>query len=156
MCAMKRMSETDWLEVPIFIHGVSPEENPTSHKVEYGTLLKAINYGLKERSKPALKNPIYVEWGRKYPGSKGTDQYLAQVERRLNTFVKESMGQGNYASIPVAYKTIRELLFFAVTDLMYYVSSDGEKALRAHVFRDRKSTRLNSSHIQKSRMPSSA
>ena len=136
MCAVQRSSEADWLEVPIFIHGVSPEEKPKSHKVEYGALLKAVNYGLKEHNKPQLKNPIYVEWGRKYPDSKGMDQYLAQVERRLNTHVKESMGAGNYASIPVLYKATRELLFFAVADLMYYVSSDGEKALRAHVFRD--------------------
>jgi hypothetical protein len=130
------MSETDWLEVPVFIHGVSPDEKPKSHKAEYSSLLKAINYGLKERGKSPLVKPIYMEWGRKYPGSKGMDQYLAQVERRLNGLVKESMGNNNYASIPFAYKTIRELLFFAVADLMYYVSSDGEKALRAHVFRD--------------------
>jgi hypothetical protein len=136
MCASKRLSETDWLEVPIFIHGVSPEEKPKSHKADYGALLKAINVGLKERGKPALSSPIYVEWGRKYPGSKGMDQYLAQVESKLNTFVKESMGPGNYSSVPIVYKTIRELLFFAVADLMYYVSSDGEKALRRHIFRD--------------------
>ena len=135
MCALKLASETDWLEVPIFIHGVSPEEKPRSHKDEYGALLKAINYGLKEHGKPALKNPIYIEWGRKYPGSTGMDQYLALVERKLNTRVKESMGPGNYASIPIVYKATRELLFFAVSDLMYYVSSDGEKALRRHIFR---------------------
>jgi hypothetical protein len=32
------------------------------------------------------------------------------------------------------YKPIRELLFFAIADLMYYVSSDGKQALRKHVF----------------------
>jgi hypothetical protein len=136
MSASKRSSETDWLEVPIFIHGVSPEENPKSHNTEYGALLKAVNAGLKARSKPALSSPIYVEWGREYPGSKGMDQYLARVEERLNTMVRESMGNGNYASVPIVYKAARELLFFAVADLMYYVSSDGEQALRKHVFRD--------------------
>ena len=135
MCASKRMSETDWLEVPIFIHGVSPEEKPKSHKEEYGALLKAINVGLKERNKPPLSGAIYVEWGRKYPGSKGMDQYLAQVERKLNTYVKQSMGE-NYSSIPIVYKTVRELLFFAAADLLYYTSADGEKALRRHIFRD--------------------
>lgn len=136
MCALKRLPETDWLEVPIFIHGVSPEEKPKSHKAEYAALFKAINVGLKDRNKPALSKPVYVEWGRKYPGSQGMDQYLAQVERKLNALVKESMGVDNYSSVPIAYKAIRELLFFAVADLMYYVSSDGEKALRRHVFRD--------------------
>jgi len=136
MCASKRSSETDWLEVPIFIHGVSSEEKPKSHAVEYGTLLKATNIGLKERGKSALSNPINVEWGREYPGSKGMDQYLAQVEERLNTMVRESMGEGNYASVPIVYGAVREFLFFAAADLMYYVSSDGEKALRRHIFRD--------------------
>jgi hypothetical protein len=136
MRAAKRLSETDWLEVPIFIHGVSYEEKPPDHKLEYGSLLKAINTGLKERGKPVLSKPLYVEWGREYPGSKGMDQYLAIVESRLNTLVKESMGPGNYSSVPIIYKTIRELIFFALDDLMYYVSSDGETALRKHVFRD--------------------
>ena len=135
MCASKHQPENEWLEVPIFIHGVTPEIKPTSHQGEYRDLLKAVNTGLKERGKPKLSKPIRIEWGRKYPGSKGMDQYLSQVERILNTGVKESMGLGNYSGILGVYKPFRELLFFGVADLMYYVSSDGKEALRRHVFR---------------------
>ena len=104
MCALKRLPETDWLEVPIFIHGVSPEEKPKSHKAEYAALFKAINVGLKDRNKPALSKPVYVEWGRKYPGSQGMDQYLAQVERKLNALVKESMGWTITQAFPLPIK----------------------------------------------------
>ena len=55
------------------------------------------------------------------------DQYLAQIERILNTGVLESMGVGNYSGTLGVYKPIRELLFFAIADLMYYVSSDGKQ-----------------------------
>jgi len=134
MCATKRQPESEWLEIPIFIHGVSPEMKPTSHKGEYGDLLKAVNLGLKERGKPKLSKPIHIEWGRKFRGSKGMDQYLAQVEKTLNTGVLDGMGLGNYSGVLGAYKPVRELLFFAVADLMYYVSSDGKQALRKHVF----------------------
>lgn len=135
MCASKRQHEDEWLEVPIFIHGVSPEMKPTSHRGEYSDLLKAVNAGLKERGKPRLTKPIRIEWGRKYPGAKGMDQYLSQVERILNAGVLESMGIGNYSGIFGVYKPIRELLFFGVADLMYYVSSDGKETLRRLVFR---------------------
>lgn len=135
MCAAKSQPESEWLEVPVFIHGVSPEMKPTSHRLEYSDLLKAVNLGLQERGKPRLSKPIHVEWGRKYPGSNGMDQHLADVERKLNAGVLDCMGMANYAAIPVVYKTVRELLFFAVADLMYYISSDGKLALRKHVFR---------------------
>ena len=134
MCASEKQPENEWLEVPIFVHGVSPEMRPTSHKEEYGNLLNAVNAGLKERGKPKLSNSIRIEWGRKFRGSKGMDQYLAQIERILNTGVLESMGVGNYSGPLGVYKPIRELLFFAIADLMYYVSSDGKQALRKHVF----------------------
>ena len=41
-------------------------------------------------------------------------------------------------------------------NLYYFPSTDGTAAYVGDVVKDRKSTRLNSSHIQKSRMPSSA
>ena len=41
-------------------------------------------------------------------------------------------------------------------DVVVYCAGGARSLLAAKVLRDRKSTRLNSSHIQKSRMPSSA
>ena len=52
----------------------------------------------------------------------------------------------------VEYGGGRAYEFKSVEKLRYDFERDVEKALR----QDRKSTRLNSSHIQKSRMPSSA
>ena len=45
MCASEMQPEREWLEVPIFVHGVSPEARPTSHKEEYSNLLNAVNAG---------------------------------------------------------------------------------------------------------------
>ena len=41
-------------------------------------------------------------------------------------------------------------------DLMCFISEETEVSVRAEAYLDRKSTRLNSSHVRTSRMPSSA
>jgi hypothetical protein len=125
---------TEWLEVPIFIHGISPEGDPGDHKGEYDSLRKSVNKYLKIEGKPPLSQaPIYVEWGRQYPGAIGNDQYLAKAEQILHERIRESMGDKYTGLLPV-YKIIREMIYFGVIDLFYYVSQDGEEELRNHVF----------------------
>jgi hypothetical protein len=125
---------TEWLEVPIFIHGISPEGNPQNHKVEYDSLRNSINKHLKIEGKtPLSEAPIYVEWGRQYPGATGNDQYLAQAEQMLHERIRKNMGDKYTGLLPI-YKAIREMIYFGVIDLFYYVSQDGEEELRTHVF----------------------
>jgi hypothetical protein len=129
-------SRTEWLEIPIFIHGISPEENPPDHIAEYESLRSLVNKHLEAVGKPILsKTPIYVEWGRQYRGASGNDQYLAQAEQILHARIRESMGDKYTGMLPI-YKTVRELIYFGVIDLFYYVSQDGEEELRNHVFNE--------------------
>ncbi|MCX6060509.1 MAG: hypothetical protein NTW69_20490 [Chloroflexi bacterium] len=129
-------SRTEWLEIPIFIHGISPEENPPDHIAEYESLRSLVNKHLDAIGKPILsKTPIYVEWGRQYRGASGNDQYLAQAEQILHARIRESMGDKYTGMLPI-YKAVRELIYFGVIDLFYYVSQDGEEELRNHVFNE--------------------
>ncbi len=36
-------THTEWLEIPIFIHGISPDENPPDHIAEYESLRSLVN-----------------------------------------------------------------------------------------------------------------
>ena len=66
MRAPKEKSE--WLEIPIFIHGITPEETPPDHVADYDSLRERVNKHLKLAGKPPLSySPIYVEWGRRFP-----------------------------------------------------------------------------------------
>ncbi|MFN8413305.1 MAG: hypothetical protein U0Z26_13030 [Anaerolineales bacterium] len=128
-------NEIQWIEVPVFIHGISPEKYPSSGVEEYKQLLDRINTNLeKYLNKKFTADPIFVTWGiPTKPRSVGTDQYLAEVERDIQIKVKEEMGKAydGFLGFPGA---IRDMLFFGISDLFYYVSGDGEADLRTHIF----------------------
>jgi hypothetical protein len=125
----------EWLEVPVFIHGISPDKYPGGGQKEYLQLFKLVREKLKKYPEKKLSGqPIFVTWGvPTQPASSGTDRYLAQVQRSMQAKVMEKMGSA-YAG-PFGWTGfIRDLLFFGIADLFYYVSADGEKDLRKHVF----------------------
>jgi len=136
--AVKRpeKKEIQWSEVPVFIHGISPDKDPVPSKQEYQKLFGRVKDKLKaypEKQKLSDEK-IFVTWGvPNPPQSGGTNQYLAEVERKIQAKVKEAMG--------TAYSTpfgltgyFRDLLFFGISDLFYYLSADGELDLREHIF----------------------
>jgi hypothetical protein len=125
----------EWLEVPVFIHGISPDKYPGGGEKEYLQLYKLVREKLaKYPGKKFNGQPIFVTWGvPTRPASSGTDRYLAQVERSMQARVKKKMGKA-YSSPFGLTGYIRDLLFFGIADLFYYVSADGEKDLRKHVF----------------------
>jgi hypothetical protein len=58
------MSEREWLEVPVFIHGITSEREPASHAPNYFAFLRLVNAALAARGKRAVDAPpIMVEWG---------------------------------------------------------------------------------------------
>ena len=77
------------------------------------------------------------------------------------------IGQQDYLAAAVKGQLIKSNSNFIITDITHqlspfnypqaaYVCRNAIKNFPEGTFQDRKSTRLNSSHIQKSRMPSSA
>ncbi|HEY2981099.1 MAG TPA: hypothetical protein VGJ22_07960 [Anaerolineales bacterium] len=130
--------ETGWTEVPVFVHGILPEADPASHAKEYNALLDAVNAALRRYGKrPFSSHRIYVEWGWDSRQSTQPDRYLAEVERKIamhtNRAVKKTR-DFTLNPLRLAYKPMRSLFFFGVADLFYYVSEDGETAVRTHVF----------------------
>src|SRR5258708_431595 len=136
----KAQKNTEWIEIPIFIHGITPNKVPATSKREYAALLERVNQGLKSHRKSEFSGePIYVVWGLPTipPQTTGIDQHLAEVERRLEIDAKRSMGIAYPIPFPFLgiYAKVRDFFFYGVTDLFYYVSADGERALREHIFR---------------------
>jgi hypothetical protein len=125
-----------WVEVPIFIHGISPDKYPTNGTDQYKQLFDLVKEKLKNHpEKKFTGEPIFVTWGvpTEPPQSSGTDQYLAEVERKIQEKLKEKMGKA-YSNPFGLTGYVRDLLFFGVSDLFYYVSEDGEKDMRKHIF----------------------
>lgn len=74
------MTEQEWLEVPVFIHGITSDREPASHASSYFAFLRLVNEALAARGKKAIDGQaIMVEWG--WEASLGKDKYLAEAER---------------------------------------------------------------------------
>lgn len=137
------MAPNNWLEIPVFIHGITPDENPGSHESQYTILFKNIQSELDKLNKPKFTtDPIKIEWGWRDPGSKSDvkdDQYLAEVERLVaqQALALES-GIWDFSLNParLIHRELRKVFLFGFSDLIYYVSMDGEETIRQHVFHD--------------------
>ena len=136
-----------WNEVLVFIHGITPDPQPGSHTPDYQTLYQNIVNALRaipdpENKKPAFPLPlIEVEWGwqsNSYPTT--NDEYLAMAELALSgKAFKEEAGFENIDFTLNPFRLLRPmvrgLIFYGFADLMYYISSDGERAIRNRVFK---------------------
>jgi hypothetical protein len=131
-------AEVAWMEIPVLIHGITPELDPHGNTQEYDLLIRKINAALVRHGKrPFSSRRIYVEWGWQSGQSTQKDRYLAELEQKVLSGVqRELSGVNDFTLNPIrlAYKPLRELFILGVPDLFYYLSADGEKALRRHVF----------------------
>ena len=94
-----------------------------------------------------------VLWDPAFEGQRRIEKALPQMRSQLaemETLGQEARGLSAIAAAPVPHGAeLQQALNTSLTN-------HGLKATRMALSGDRKSTRLNSSHIQKSRMPSSA
>jgi hypothetical protein len=137
------MADT-WTEMVVFMHGITPEEVPGSHHNDYLQLFEALKHSLSGYpDKPKLfDTPIEVEWGYQGSHSQGEDEFLAQAELNvLKSAVAEEQNVHDFTIDPrsvlrLLRPVVRQLLILAFADMFYYVSKDGEIAIRRHVFTD--------------------
>lgn len=131
------MSEREWLEVPVFIHGITSEREPRAHASTYLSFLGLVNKALAARGKePFAEPPIMVEWG--WEASLGKDKYLAEAERLVAREALASSGRRRGITLnPLRRFTdgAREAFLYGFADMFYYISRDGGRAVRDNVFR---------------------
>jgi hypothetical protein len=128
--------EREWLEVPVFIHGITSEREPRSHASTYVSFLALVNEALAARGKmPFAEPPIMVEWG--WEASLGKDKYLAEAERLVASQVSASSERRRRTLNPLRRFTdgARDAFLYGFADMFYYISEDGGKAVRDNVFR---------------------
>lgn len=131
------MAEREWLEVPVFIHGVTSEREPSSHASSYLAFLALVNDALSARGKaPFAARAIMVEWG--WEASLGEDKYLAEAERVVAREALAPTGKrrGIIFNPPRRFNdSARDAFLYGFADMVYYISKDGERAVRENVFR---------------------
>lgn len=133
------MPAKNWIEVPVFIHGIMPGEDPGPHDGEYKGLLDLVNRELGDRNKPALswEDAIKVEWGWDSGQSTENERLLSLAERMIGKEAFEAEDEAwdfTINPLRILHAQIRKSFMYGFADLFYYVSSDGEKGVRNHVF----------------------
>jgi hypothetical protein len=131
------MAENLWLEIPICIHGITTQAVPTPQYHYFANLLHLVNQELVKNGKtPFIEPPVFVNWG--FEASPGEDRILAEAERLV---AQQALAIGDrHRKFPLinlfhpAIQSMREIFLYGVTDMFYYVSEYGKKAVRKNVF----------------------
>lgn len=149
------MEENDWKEIAIFIHGITPERNPAKKadnpEAQFDTLLRNIQDRLEAHNKRTLDDAIKILWNWTLSDTAPwyEDQKLAKAERILGDWIDESERKVSPAYWPhlllwkLFYKLGRDIMLYGFSDALYYVSRDGEKTVREHVFKDLSNQLIN-------------
>jgi len=130
------MTENHWLEIPICIHGITTQANPTPQYHYFTNLLNLVNQELAKKGKtPFIEPPVFVNWG--FEASPGEDRVLAEAERLV---AEQALSAGEkYRRFPLslfqhANQSMRRIFLYGVTDMFYYISQYGKRAVRRNVF----------------------
>jgi len=131
------MADDEWLEVPVFLHGITTARVPSPHGATYLGFLSLVNEALARLGKRPLSHaPIMVEWG--WEASLADDKYLAEAERRVATAalpLTETNRRISLNPFRRLQESARHAFLFGFADMFYYLSADGERAVRENVFR---------------------
>lgn len=119
----------DWLEVAVFIHGITPDETPKGHQDEYNSLYELIKLKMLSQNKK-FDDAIYVEWGKDLERK---EQYLLENSVKNETINPNFDPSVNFILRPLR-KLIQNLIFRGFGDLFYYFSAKGETEIRDEVF----------------------
>ena len=119
------------VEVVIYIHGVSGDKQGRSHETEYTTLHKGI--GKLHNDWPPTR--IGIEWGWNFQEDANPKQHelLTKAQRLLGFRLMNAVDDPFDVTInPVRalLPKLRGLIFYGFSDMFYYVSKDGKKAVR--------------------------
>ncbi len=140
-----------WVECLLLIHGITPDAKAGTHSDDYNALIGNVNKQLLKRKKPAFEesNIFRIEWGsgRQLLGDttsfeSGADEYLAEVEDRIAKQILPLIGERPRSDPslglplrPLVSSVAHKALLYGAPDIFYYVSHDGELAIRNRLFK---------------------
>jgi hypothetical protein len=118
-------------EIIIYIHGVSNDKRGRKHDLEYNQLHQGITKLLPHW--PTDK--IDIEWGWNYRGvvNPKSHELLTDSQRILGSRVMTAVDDATDFTLNPAravLSKIRSLIIYGFSDMFYYVSKDGKKAVR--------------------------
>ncbi|MBW4575906.1 MAG: hypothetical protein KME08_11545 [Aphanothece sp. CMT-3BRIN-NPC111] len=151
------------VNVLAMIHGISPQNVPTSYATEYAAFWSALTEAQPELSNLFKRAPIQVEWGNELPGEEGIPSGDLRADHQLTraqNFVNDRVAYDNLIKDPhpnnhpmslfrtgeadfpwftpisrFAVAQLREqLITRGLGDVLYYVSPNGETQTRITVY----------------------
>jgi hypothetical protein len=130
------MAYSDWIEVALFIHGITTGKYTGSHDSVYDPLYELVQNALQELDKPPFDvPPVKVEWGWQSGQSSEADRYLSEAESSIHDRVSAiEKGVHDLSPLRPLDALAKRYMMLGFADLFYYVSRDGENSVRRHVF----------------------
>jgi len=132
------MPQPEWMEIPVFIHGITPDVEPRTHDPDYDSLFELIQASLKQKGKPPfLEAPIRLEWGWDSNETVQNDRYLAAAQKLVAEqaiAIERATPDFSLNPLRLLNPVLRQMFLYGFGDLFYYVSNDGEWAVRQNVF----------------------
>ena len=131
------MPTNNIVEIVIYIHGVSQSTKERTHDSEYSQL----HAGIASSARNWPSDYCGVEWGGNPSPSDPnprSHKLLATAQRHLGSRVMPILDNAaDWTINPTRFTvgTIRKLAFYGFSDMFYYVSRDGKKAVRTAVAR---------------------
>lgn len=129
--------DDEWLEIPVFIRGITPVSKPLKQDAQHKGLLNLINIALKKRGKMLfVERPLNIEWGWDN-GQKHNDRYLAEAQLILGNVtnsITKKINDLSFNPFRILNNRLRHVFVAGFSDMFYYISSDGEKSVRRTIF----------------------
>ena len=137
--------DDNWVEVAIFVHGISPAKEDSDSDETYKKLVNSLKkyYAIlgpgDSTSLPfSEKNLIFIRYGTLKKGEDihyGNDSdYMTSVQRKIGELDAQVWGvtKDDPPSMlrSVGWKGVREILLYGVSDAFYYNSKDGGNDIR--------------------------
>jgi hypothetical protein len=119
------------IDIVIYIHGVSNDVKGRAHENEYHT----IHHGVKTRLNNWPSRYIGIEWGWnfKHTARPRNHELLTEAQRLLGARVMQAIDASRDITINpgrMLLGPLRKLAIYGMADMFYYISKDGEKAVR--------------------------
>lgn len=121
-------SPEEWLEMTVFIHGVTPEMNASKHTKDYNDLFNGINKHLPHNKKLEDQYRIDVEWGTPHNAFQNQDCNLSTAQKTIYETIdtqdkQHNRGQGDIWwylwLVIVGIVAVTLVLFMGVTQSLF-------------------------------------
>jgi hypothetical protein len=125
-------------EFIVFIHGITPKAECTSHSSEYDELYNGISRYMADNKEWKEAHAIPTEWGWNFDDTPEPDSHrvLCRAQELLTDRVLNKVSKtSDFTLNPLrlVLNPMRQIMLYGFSDMFYYVSTEGKNAVRRSI-----------------------